>query len=38
MIPPPAATGAEELISKVVKDEALLKALAAAKAPEGDKA
>ena len=29
-------TGAEELISKVVKDEALLKALASAKAPEGD--
>jgi type VI secretion system protein ImpB len=28
-------TGAEELIAKVVKDEALLKALAAAKAPEG---
>jgi type VI secretion system protein ImpB len=28
-------TGAEELISKIVKDEALLKALAAAKAPEG---
>ena len=30
-------TGAEELIAKVVKDEALLKALAAAKAPEADK-
>ena len=29
-------TGAEELIAKVVKDEALLKALAAAKAPEAD--
>ena len=29
-------TGAEELIAKLVKDEALLKALAAAKAPEGD--
>jgi type VI secretion system protein ImpB len=28
-------TGAEELIAKLVKDEALLKALAAAKAPEG---
>ncbi len=28
-------TGAEELIAKVVKDEALLKALAAAKAPGG---
>jgi type VI secretion system protein ImpB len=28
-------TGAEELIAKVVKDEALLKALAAAKAPDG---
>jgi len=31
-------TGAEELIAKVVKDEALLKALAAAKAPDSDKA
>ena len=30
-------TGAEELIAKVVKDEALLKALAAAKAPAADK-
>jgi len=29
-------TGAEELISKVVKDKALLKALASAKAPEGN--
>ena len=27
-------TGAEELIAKVVKDEALLKSLAAAKAPK----
>lgn len=30
-------TGAEDLIAKVVKDEALLKALAAAKAPSADK-
>ncbi len=30
-------TGAEELIAKVVKDEALLKALAATKAPGADK-
>ena len=30
-------TGAEELIAKVVKDEALLKALAATKAPDAEK-
>jgi type VI secretion system protein ImpB len=29
-------TGAEELISKVIKDEALLKSLAAARKPEGE--